>query len=131
LVCLDSDILISFLRGDPAAAGKVSSLKEGSQGPLKTTVINEYELLKGAGLSKLRDRNQVQVKRLISEMEVLELDSEACDIGAGVFNHLKDRGSMVNELDILVAGIVLRNRETLVSRDSGFRGMPELSVLEW
>ncbi|MDA4136674.1 MAG: type II toxin-antitoxin system VapC family toxin [Thaumarchaeota archaeon] len=87
MVCLGSDILISFLRGDPAAAGKVSSLKEGSQGPLKTTVINEYELLKGAGLSKLRDRNQVQVKRLISEMEVLELDSEACDIGVAVKRH--------------------------------------------
>ncbi len=81
MVCLDSDILISFLRGDSAAREKVSGLKEGGEGPLRTTVINEYELLKGAGLSKLEEKNQVLVKRLISEMEILELDSDACEIG--------------------------------------------------
>ena len=64
-------------------------------------------------------------------MEVLELDSDTCEIGAALFDSLKEAGRMVNEFDVLIAGIVLRNRETLVSGDSGFRGMPGLSLEEW
>ena len=131
MVCLDSDILVSFLRGDRAAVEKMAELRQGSNGPLRTTVINEYELLKGAGRSDLKGSNQVQVRRLISELETLELDGEACEIGADVFKGLRERGKMVNELDILVACIVVRNRETLVSRDGGFKGMPELRLQGW
>ncbi len=131
MVCLDSDILISFLRGDSAAREKMSELKQGGEGPLRTTAINRYELLKGAGLSKLEERNQVLVKRLVSEMEILELDSDACEIGASAFKDLRNHGRIVNELDILIAGIALRNKETLVSRDGGFKRIPELNLQEW
>lgn len=131
MVCLDSDILISFLRGDESAIEKVSALRQGGEGPLRTTAINAYELLKGARLSLTKEVNELQVRRLISEMEVLELGPEASESGASIFGHLKERGEMVNELDILVAGIVLANREKLVSRDKGFRGMPGLRLDEW
>ena len=131
MVCLDSDILISFLRGDKAAEEVVSMLRQGARGPLRTTVINEYELVKGARQSKVKQGNELQVRRLISGLEILDLDSEACDWGARIFNHLKEKGTMMNELDVLIGGIVLRNRETLMSRDKGFEGMPELSLEEW
>ena len=131
MVCLDSDLLISFLRGNEAAVKKVSALKEGGRGPLRTTVINEYELLKGARLSKLRETNEAQVRLLIAGMEVLELDSDAVEAGAALFDNLREAGRMVNEFDVLIAGIVLRNRETLVSGDGGFKGMPGLNLDEW
>jgi tRNA(fMet)-specific endonuclease VapC len=135
LVCLDSDILISFLRGDEAAVNKIASLRHegggGGGGPLRTTVINAYELIKGATLSRAKEEDELQVRRLISELEVLDLDTEACESGASIFNHLKHGGATLNELDILIAGIVLRNRDNLVSRDKGFKRIPELRLDEW
>ncbi len=50
---------------------------------------------------------------------------------AGVFKELQNHGRMVNGLDILVASIVLRNRETLVSRDDGFKRIRGLNLQEW
>lgn len=131
MVCLDTDILISFLRGDQEAIDKMSLLRESGEGPLRTTVINAYEMIKGVKQSASRERNELQVRRLISALELLDLDSEACESGAAIFSHLKNHGTMVNELDILIAGIVLGNREKLITRDKGFRRMPELKAEDW
>lgn len=113
------------------AIDTVSSLRRGTEGPLRTTSVNVYELIKGAKLSKKQEANERQVRQLIAELEVYELDSEAAEVEASIFKHLSDDGTMVNELGVLIAGIVIKNGEKLVSRDEGFRGMPQLKLDSW
>lgn len=50
MVCLDSDIPIAFLRGDGEAMKVIGELDDTDR-PLKTSSVNEYELLKGAVLA--------------------------------------------------------------------------------
>jgi len=128
LVCLDTDLLVAFLRGDAEAELAVNTNKE--RGPLRTTIVNRYELLKGAASSK-RTENLEMVKNMLSEIEILSFDDDSCDEAAELYGGLRGQGRMVNEFDLLVAAVVMRNDETLVTRDNHFSGIDGLQVRAW
>jgi predicted nucleic acid-binding protein len=129
MTCLDTDVLIAFLRGDPAARVALQSARE-EEGPLRTTILNRYELLKGAASSK-RTENVGVVRDMLSEVEVLAFDDDSCDAAAKLYGELRGRGNMVNEFDLLVAAVVMRNDETLVTRDAHFSRVDGLQVRAW
>jgi tRNA(fMet)-specific endonuclease VapC len=128
LVCLDTDVLVAFLRGSEEAKTAVNAGMEG--GPLRTTMVNRYELLKGAASSSRRE-NLEMVKNALSAIEVLALDEDSCDEAARLYGDLRGEGKMVNEFDLLVAAIVMRNDETLVTRDEHFSRIAGLRVRSW
>ncbi len=130
MVCLDSDILIAFMRGYGAAIKTVRRFEEMSR-PLKTTSINEYELLKGAAVATNPDANLRAVRQLLSGIQVLTLSNQASEVAADVYAQLLRRGSMIGEFDILVAAIAVSNEETLVSRDTAFKRIQNLSLESW
>jgi predicted nucleic acid-binding protein len=128
MVCLDSDVLIAFMKGDADATEAVSASKD--RGPLRTTVINEYELLKGASSSKGRE-NLAVVKGLLSAIEVLALDDDSCEVAAGLYNELRAEEKTTGEFDLLIAAVALRNKEALVTRDGHFKRIPGLELPGW
>lgn len=130
MVCLDSDILIAFMRGYGVAIKTVRRFEEMSR-PLKTTSINEYELLKGAAVATNPDANLRAVRQLLSGIQVLTLSNQASEVAADVYAQLLRRGSMIGEFDILVAAIAVSNEETLVSRDTAFERIQNLSLESW
>lgn len=130
MVCLDSDILIAFMRGYGVAIKTVRRFEEMSR-PLKTTSINEYELLKGAAVATNPDANLRAVRQLLSGIQVLTLNNQASEVAADVYAQLLRRGSMIGEFDILVAAIAVSNEETLVSRDTAFKRIQNLSLESW
>lgn len=130
MVCLDSDILIAFMRGYGVAIKTVRRFEEMSR-PLKTTSINEYELLKGAAVATNPDANLRAVRQLLSGIQVLTLSNQASEVAADVYAQLLRRGSMIGEFDILVAAIAVSNEETLVSRDTAFKRIQNLSLESW
>lgn len=116
MVCLDTDILISLLRGDKAAERAVEEI-EGEERPSRTTVITAYELLKGASISSKPEQNTLKVKQLLSNMQVYPLNDNACEEASKIYKELQLSGKKIGEFDILIAGIVIYNDDTLVSRD--------------
>lgn len=50
MVCLDTDLLVALLRGEPRAVSSIEKL-EGEGEHLATSAISAYELLKGAIIS--------------------------------------------------------------------------------
>jgi tRNA(fMet)-specific endonuclease VapC len=128
LVCLDTDVLVAFLRGSAEATLAVNTSKE--SGPLRTTIVNRYELLKGAASSS-RMENLGMVKNALSAIEVLALDEDSCDEAATLYGNLREEGRMVNEFDLLVAAVVMRNDETLVTKDEHFSRIAGLRVRSW
>ena len=53
----------------------------------------------------------------LSELTVYPFDSDAAREAAVLFEELKNSGRMINEADLLVAGISLANDEVLLTRD--------------
>jgi len=121
---------VALLRGDDSAARVVEDFENLAK-PLRTTAVTEYELLKGAHLSSKREENLQRLRRLFYRAQVLGLTHEACGEAARIYSQLESKGKMINEFDILIAGIVIANEETLVSRDEHFEVIEGLRLQSW
>ena len=130
LVFLDTDILASLLKGDRNAIDTIVRLQSESQ-PLKTTVINAYELLKGSAISTKPEENRAKVKDLLSTIPVLTLNYESCEEASKIYSALKSKGQIIGEFDILIAAIAIYNEENLISRDRHFSLIENLNIQEW
>ena len=121
---------MALLRGDDPAAKVVEDFEDAGK-TLRTTAITEYELFKGAYLSSRREENLQRLRRLFDGTEVLRPTDEACGEAARIYARLESGGKMINEFDVLIAGIVIANEETLVSRDEHFEAIEGLRLQSW
>ena len=130
MAALDTDILVSLLRGQPEAVEKIRALQE-SGDRISTTIITAYELLKGAYISSRPDENLTKVRELISNLHLLELSSGAAEEASRIYNELREGGRLIGEFDILIAGIIKFYDESLVSRDEHLKSIRGLRVTKW
>jgi tRNA(fMet)-specific endonuclease VapC len=121
----DTDVLIDYLAGRNEAAAQVAA--ELALGTLVTTVVTRFELLAGARTS----RQQETIRQLLEVVPALSLDPAAADRAAGVRRTLELRGEPIGMGDSLIAGIVLENRGTLMTRNRRhFERVEELPLLQ-
>jgi tRNA(fMet)-specific endonuclease VapC len=84
-----------------------------SRGALRTTVISRFELLSGAKSAK-------QLARLIEFLRAvpsLGLDDAAADSASEIRRALERSGEPIGMADSLIAGIVVSNNGTLLTRN--------------
>ena len=107
---LDTSVIIDFLAGDQKIVAIVKEIF--NKEDVKTTTITEYELLRHK--TKIKKR---AAERFLSGVVVCSFDREAAKNAAILFEDLQDSGRMVNENDLLIAGIALAHDEVLLTRD--------------
>ena len=129
MVCLDSDILIDFLKEKDYAIKIIERLKE-SDDNLCTTSVNTFELFKGAVKSK--DPKAIEpLNYLISYLKILNFNLNSSKKAAEIFEELKSRGETLDLADVMIAAIAITNNETLVTNNpSHFKRIPELKIRE-
>lgn len=111
MIIADTDVLIDFLFDKEPAASRISS--ELGKGDLRTTVITRFELLSSLG----SDKQKAGALRLLETLETLPLDISSSDRAAEVRNELEKHGLGIGMGDSLIAGIVLQNKGTLLTRN--------------
>ena len=89
MICLDTDILIAFLRKKPDA---LAFIQANESGGLATTSINEFELLIGAKISKKRAVNLLKVQDLVSRITILNLARKEIEECSDIYAELQNRG---------------------------------------
>ena len=62
---------------------------------------------------------------LLSTMKIYYFDEGAAEESSKIYRSLKAEGKMINENDILIAGIIISNNESLITRDEGFKNIKE------
>ena len=107
---LDTSVIIDFLAGDQRIVAVIKEIL--SKEDIKTTTITEYELLR----HKTKIKKQA-AERFLSGVIVCSFDRDAAKKAAELFQELQDAGRMVNENDLLIAGIALAHDEILLTRD--------------
>ena len=107
---IDTSVIIDFIAGDERLVSLMQEIANKEE--IKTTTITEYELLK----SKTRLKRQL-AEDFLSELTIYPFDSDAAKEAAILFKDLKDSGRMINENDLLIAGISLAHDEVLLTRD--------------
>ncbi len=107
---LDTSVIIDFLAGDQTIVALIKETVKKED--VKTTAINEYELLK----HRAKIRKQA-AERFLSGVTVCSFDRAAAKEAANLFEVLRNNGKMINENDLFIAGIALASGEVLLTRD--------------
>ena len=129
---LDTGIAALYLSRDRAVFERaVEEVRAGNRVGIAAPVLAELAF-RAEGSGKLRDQN---IKRLREALQVWKLwlvDADvAFEYGRLAFE-LRKRNRQIGQNDIWIAAIALSlGNATVVTRDSDFRGVPELTVENW
>ena len=121
MTLLDTSVIIDFLAGDQKIVALIQEIIRRED--VKTTTITEYELLR----HKTKIRKQA-AERFLSGVTVYSFDRAAAQRAALLFEELRDSGRMINENDLLIAGISLANDELLLTRDQKFGNFDDVNI---
>ncbi|MCL4317221.1 MAG: type II toxin-antitoxin system VapC family toxin [Candidatus Thermoplasmatota archaeon] len=117
MTIFDTNIVIDYLRGKQQA----SEIMADKHSEIAITVITGYELLKGYRTKK----EETTVNELLNRVRIYCMDNKSMRVSGSLYRELKSRGKLKNEADVLIAGIVLANNETLITADSDFSELEE------
>jgi predicted nucleic acid-binding protein len=118
---IDTSVIIDFLAGDEKIISIVRELAGKEE--IKTTTITEYELLKHRTELKRK-----LAEKFLSALIVCPFDRSSARKAALLFEKLSKSGKMINENDLLIAGISLANEEPLLTRDQKFRNIDNVNI---
>lgn len=110
LVVADTDILIDFLRGKGDGVAVVRDLLGDRR--LRLTAVTAFELRVGTAFHARSD----DILQLLKS-RTLPLDPAAALLAGEVAADLRSRGTPIGFADCLQAGVCLRNRLPLVTRN--------------
>lgn len=126
MVCLDSDILIDFLRNDAKTIKLIENLKNQGKS-ISITSINSFELLKGIPRAKM-DKNEII--DFLANFNVLNFNFDSSKKAAEIFNDLKSKGEILDIADILIASIVIAHKESFITNNlKHFNRIKELEII--
>lgn len=128
-VAIDTDILIYFLKGHESV---VANFVKTSSEEIQTTIINQSELLFGAFNSAHKNRNLEIISNFLSKVKILPF----CDKAAYVFAEqkalLKKDGSLLADMDLMIASICLVHHMPLVTNnEKHFSRLKKLKIQNW
>jgi len=122
--CLDSDIIIDFLKGRDEAVNYIKKSNE----ELATTSINVFEVYFGGykiGKTKC-------LEDFFSSLKILTLDYNASKKAAEIGTKLSNEGRQIEVKDLLIASICIVNGCTLVTSNiKHFSRINELKLKNW
>ena len=118
---LDTSVIIDFLAGDEKIISLIKELAAKEE--IKTTTITEYELLK----HKTELKKQL-AENFLSAIIVCPFDRASARKAALLFEELSKAGKMINENDLLIAGISLANDDVLLTRDQNFGNIDDVNI---
>ena len=123
MIVADTDVLVDFLRGQGPQVERIAfELERG----LGTTAVTAFELWAGAVGSERRER---AVDALLRAMPILPLDADCARTAATIRRDLERAGRAIGMADSLIAGICVRNRVVLITRNRAhFERIPDLTL---
>jgi len=131
MVVLDTDILVSFIRGNEEAINKINNYYN-SESSVMTTSMTVFELFRGAFASHNSEKKVGDIELLIEDLDILDFDTRSSKIVGKIYNELKRNGKIIDILDMFIASISISNNETLVTRNiKHFSRIPKLKIEKW
>ena len=112
MIIIDTNVVIEYLKGNEIIIQTVNEYSKNHG--IGITYISEYELL------KYSDKKNKVLEEFIENITVLYPDNTSAARSAEIFRKLRSSGDLINENDILIAGIALKNNNKFITLDSDF-----------
>lgn len=117
MICLDSTLVIDFLKNKPEAIEACNKIKNEQ---LATTTINLFEILFGILRKKQASyENELQgLMKFISNLNIFTLDYNSSVRASQIAGDLVKKGVEIESHDCLIAGIMSSNNcNKIITRD--------------
>ncbi len=124
---VDSDWAIDYLNGFQSTIRKLDDLFPLGVG---ISVISLAEIYDGMYGSANVDQQERRLQELVDPMEVLNVDDAICRIFAQERRRLRSIGSLIGDMDLLIAATAIRNSVTLLTNNRRhFERVQGLSII--
>ncbi len=112
---LDTNALTALLLGRGGFGERFEDVL--SKGHVLTlNAVSYYELKRGLTLPRF-SRRLSQFETFLTRYESLPMNTEALDVAVGIYQTLRASGELLEDADILIAGIAIAKEATLVTRN--------------
>ena len=105
LICLDTDILVDFLRNKQEISKWIKDREKDSV--LASTTINVFELYYGAYLSNNIEKNVEAVDKLTARLKILNLNTIIVKKAGKIKADLEKSGEQIDFRDILIGSTAM------------------------
>ncbi|TXT61470.1 MAG: putative Ribonuclease VapC [Promethearchaeota archaeon] len=135
MIIMDTNACIDFLNGK----SEVKKILSAQEDIVHITTITVYEISIGLERTK-RKISKNRYKELyktwlkfISSMEILPLGYKEAEKAAKIHDDLLSKGQMIDDNDILIAGIMLSNdiRKIITRNSKHFEKITELNIIKY
>lgn len=127
---IDTDILSYYFKGEHNVVRNFEKYLETFE-IIELSIITYYEILSG-----LQAKNAFRQLEIFEEFAkdniVIPLTENSCKISAELYSTLKQKGEIIDDIDLLIAGIAVENEMTIVTNnEKHFQRIPGLEIENW
>lgn len=127
---IDTDILSYYFKGERKVIRNFEKYLETFE-IIEISIITYYEILSG-----LQTKNAFRQLEIFEEFAkdniVIPLTENSCKISAELYSNLKQKGEIIDDIDLLIAGIAVENEMTIVTNnEKHFQRIPGLKIENW
>ncbi len=105
-ICLDSDIIIEFLKSNDKTKEKINSLNAS----FYATPINIFEVWYGKN-------KQEGTKGFLDNIKIIDIDKETGLLSAEIMEKLRDDGKLIEFRDVMIASACIINNVELLTNN--------------
>lgn len=127
---IDTDILSMFLRGNKTVEANIREYISYFS-TINISIVTYYEILSGL---KYKDANKQLESfiKLCESVTIFPVTKESSDHSADIYAALRQSAQIIDDIDILIAGICLENGFVLVTNNTKhFSRIKDLEIDNW
>jgi tRNA(fMet)-specific endonuclease VapC len=124
---LDTNIISYYLKGIENLKEKITSNIDS----LSISIISYYEIV--SGLQSIDAKKRItEFEKFCELIDVVNLDRASILASCQIYSNLKKSGNLIDDIDILIAGIALSNNLVMVTDNTeNFKRILGLKVENW
>ena len=129
-VLIDTDILSYYFKGDKIVVENFEKYLE-YYDLIEISLITYYEIV--SGLFAKNALKQLSIfDDFVTENLVIPMTEKSARISSELYSTLRQNGSIVDDIDLLIAGIAIENDMILVTNnEKHFGRIPGLKIVNW
>ena len=130
IVLIDTDVLSFFFRGHERVVAQFERYTQ-EFGAINLSMITYYEVLSGL-LHKDAHKQLEKFQTFVAASNLLPLSKLAVEKAAELYGTKRKRGTPVDDIDLLIAGIALAHDMGIVTRNTAhFEQLPGVYIENW
>jgi len=127
---IDTDILSYYFKGDAIVVANFQKYLAKYE-IIEISLITYYEIM--SGLLYKNALKQLEIfNDFVSENVVIAATEESCKISSEIYSKLRNNGELIDDIDLLIAGIAIENEMTLITNNTNHFGrISGLNLENW